>query len=72
MLNGNLDTFTLPDVLRFISSGNVTGRVEIAREDVAGELAIDQGTFVGACLADEEAPTTVDEASSKRTGSADR
>ena len=38
MLNGNLDTFALPDVLRFIASGSVTGRVEITRDDVVGEL----------------------------------
>ena len=62
MLNGNLDTFALPDVLRFIASGNVTGRVEITRDEVAGEIAVDQGKFVGASLTDEEAPTTVDEA----------
>jgi hypothetical protein len=62
MLNGNLDTFALPDVLRFIASGSVTGRVEITRDDVAGEIAVDQGKFVGASLTDEEAPTTVDEA----------
>src|SRR5690349_9344376 len=62
MLNGNLDTFALPDVLRFIASGNVTGRIEITREDVGGEIAVDQGTFVGASLTDEDAPTTVDEA----------
>jgi hypothetical protein len=62
MLNGNLDTFALPDVLRFIASGNVTGRIEITRDDVAGEIAVDQGKFVGASLTDEEAPTTVDEA----------
>ena len=62
MLNGNLDTFALPDVLRFIASGNVTGRIEITREDVSGEIAVDQGKFVGASLTDEEAPTTVDEA----------
>lgn len=62
MLNGNLDTFALPDVLRFIASGSVTGRVEITREEVAGEIAVDQGNFVGASLTDEEAPTTVDEA----------
>ena len=62
MLNGNLDTFALPDVLRFIASGAVTGRVEITRDDVVGELAVDQGRFVGASLSDEEAPSTVDEA----------
>ena len=62
MLNGNLDTFALPDVLRFIASGSVTGRVEITRDEVAGEIAVDQGNFVGASLTDEEAPTTVDEA----------
>ena len=61
MLNGNLDAFALPDVLRFIASGGVTGRVEIARDEVVGELAIDQGTIVGARLSDEEAPSTVDE-----------
>jgi len=62
MLNGNLDAFALPDVLRFIASGGVTGRVEITRDEVEGELAVDQGRFVGARLADEEAPSTVDEA----------
>src|SRR5438105_15283534 len=62
MLNGNLDTFALPDVLRFIASGAVTGRVEITRDDVVGELAVDQGRFVGASLSDEEAPSTVEEA----------
>jgi len=61
MLNGNFDAFALPDVLRFIASGSVTARVEIARDEVAGELAIDQGTFVGARLSDEDAPSTVDE-----------
>jgi hypothetical protein len=61
MLNGSLDAFALPDVLRFVASGGVTGRVEIARDEVAGELALDQGTFVGARLSDEEAPSTVDE-----------
>jgi Domain of unknown function (DUF4388) len=62
MLNGNLDAFALPDVLRFIASGGVTGRVEITRDEVEGELALDQGRFVGARLTDEEAPSTVDEA----------
>ena len=62
MLSGDLDTFALPDVLRFVASGNVTGRVEITRDDVSGALALDQGTFVGASLSDEDAPTTVDEA----------
>ena len=61
MLNGNLDAFALPDVLRFIASGGVTGRVEIARDEVEGELTIDRGTFVGARLSDEDAPSTVDE-----------
>jgi len=62
MLNGNLEAFTLPDVLRFIASGGVTGRVEITRDEVEGELAVDQGRFVGARLTEEEAPSTVDEA----------
>jgi hypothetical protein len=62
MLNGNLDAFTLPDVLRFIASGGITGRVEITRDEVEGELILDQGRFVGARLAEEEAPSTVDEA----------
>jgi hypothetical protein len=62
MLNGNLDAFTLPDVLRFISSGGVTGRVEITRDEVDGEIAVDQGRFVGARLTEEDAPSTVDEA----------
>ena len=62
MLNGNLDAFALPDVLRFIASGGVTGRVEITRDEVEGELALDQGRFVGARLTEEEAPSTVNEA----------
>lgn len=62
MLNGDLDSFALPDVLRFIASGHVTGRVEITRDDVAGEITVDQGTFVGTSLSDEDAPSTVDEA----------
>jgi hypothetical protein len=62
MLNGDLDAFTLPDVLRFIASGGVTGRIEITRDEVGGELALDQGRFVGARLTEEEAPSTVDEA----------
>src|SRR6266568_954505 len=62
MLNGSLDSFALPDVLRFVASGGVTGRIEIARDEVGGELALDQGSFVGASLTEDEAPTTVDEA----------
>ncbi|MGZ4120646.1 MAG: DUF4388 domain-containing protein [Actinomycetota bacterium] len=62
MLNGNLDSFALPDVLRFVASGGVTGRIEIAREEVEGELALDQGNYVGARLNEDEAPSTVDEA----------
>ena len=62
MLNGNLDAFALPDVLRFIASGGITGRVEITRDEVEGELALDQGKFVGARLTEEDAPSTVDEA----------
>jgi hypothetical protein len=62
MLNGNLEAFTLPDVLRFIASGGVTGRVEITRDEVEGELAVDQGRFVGARLTEEDAPSTIDEA----------
>jgi len=61
MLNGSLDTFALADVLRFVANGNLTGRIEITRDEVGGELSIDQGRYVAARLADEEAPTTVDE-----------
>lgn len=62
MLQGSLDSFALPDVLRFVASSGTTGRVEVTREEVAGELMLDQGRFVAARLADEEAPTTKDEA----------
>lgn len=62
MLNGSLDSFALPDVLRFVASGGVTGRIEIARDEVEGELALDQGNYVGARLNEDEAPSTVDEA----------
>jgi len=62
MLNGSLDAFALPDVLRFVAGGGITGRIEIQREEVSGELALDQGRFVAASLVDEEAPSTVDEA----------
>jgi hypothetical protein len=62
MLNGSLDSFALPDVLRFVASGGVTGRIEIVRAEVGGELVLDQGNFVGARLLEDEAPSTVDEA----------
>jgi hypothetical protein len=62
MLNGSLDSFALPDVLRFVASGGVTGRVEIVRDEVGGELALDRGKFVGARLTEDEAPSTIDEA----------
>src|SRR6266516_680678 len=62
MLNGSLDNFALPDVLRFVASGGVTGRIEITRDEVSGELSVDQGRFVAARLGEDEAPTTVDEA----------
>ncbi len=62
MLNGSLDTFGLPDVLKFVAASKVTGRIEITRDEVAGDLSIDQGRFVAARLAEDEAPSTVDEA----------
>jgi hypothetical protein len=62
MLNGSLDTFSLPDVLRFVAGSNLTGRIEITRDEVGGDLSIDQGKFVAARLAEDEAPSTVDEA----------
>lgn len=62
MLNGNLDAFALPDVLRFVASSGVTGRIEITREEVTGEFALDRGRFVGTRLGEDEAPSTVDEA----------
>lgn len=62
MLSGNLDAFALPDVVTFLAGRGITGRVEIKREEVAGELSLDQGRFVAARLADDESPTTVDEA----------
>ncbi|HEX9774954.1 MAG TPA: DUF4388 domain-containing protein [Actinomycetota bacterium] len=62
MLKGSLDAFALADVLGFIASGSVTGRLEIVRDEVGGELSVDQGKFVAARLTDEEAPSTVDEA----------
>jgi hypothetical protein len=62
MLNGNLDAFALPDVLRFVASGGITGRIEIVRDEVGGELALDRGSFVGARLTADEAPSTIVEA----------
>lgn len=62
MLNGSLDSFALPDVLRFVAGSGVTGRIEITREEVGGELSLDRGRYVAARLHDEEAPSTVDEA----------
>lgn len=62
MLSGSLDAFALPDVLRFVAGSGTTGRIEITRDEVGGELSLDQGRFVAARLAGEEAPTTVDEA----------
>ena len=62
MLSGSLDTFALPDVLRFVANGSLTGRIEITRDEIGGELSIDQGRYVAASLVDEDAPTSVDEA----------
>lgn len=62
MLNGSLEVFALPEVLRFVAAGKVTGRVVIERDDVGGELSLDQGVFVAARLTEDEAPSTVDEA----------
>ena len=62
MLNGSLESFALPEVLRFIAGSGITGRVEIEREEVSGELSLDQGTFVAARLSDDEAPANEDEA----------
>jgi hypothetical protein len=62
MLSGSLDAFALPDVLRFVAGSGSTGRIEINRDEVGGELSLDQGRFVAARLTGEDAPTTVDEA----------
>lgn len=62
MLNGSLDAFALPDVLRFVAGSGATGRIEIVRDEVGGELSLDQGRFVAAALTGDDAPTTVDEA----------
>ena len=62
MLQGSLDSFALPDVLRFVASSGATGRIEVIREEVAGELMLDQGRYVAARLDDDDAPTTEDEA----------
>src|ERR1041384_2286206 len=61
MLNGSLDAFGLPDVLKFVAASGVTGRVEITRDEVGGGLSVARGGFVAARLTDEEAPSTVDE-----------
>lgn len=62
MLNGSLDAFGLPDVLRFVAARGLTGRIVITRDEVGGELALDRGKFVAARLTEDEAPSTVDEA----------
>lgn len=62
MLNGSLESFALPDVLRFVASGGISGRISITREEVAGELAVHEGRFVGASLADADLPSSADEA----------
>jgi hypothetical protein len=61
MLNGSLESFALADVLRFVAGSGATGRVEVEREEVTGELMMDRGRFVAARLADDEAPSTADE-----------
>jgi hypothetical protein len=62
MLNGSLDAFGLPDVLKFVAASKITGRIEITRDEVGGDLSIDEGRFVAARLSEDEAPSTVDEA----------
>lgn len=48
MLNGTLDDFTLPDVLRLIAGARRTGGLAVARDGGAGTLFFRDGTVSGA------------------------
>lgn len=62
MLNGSLEAFALPDVIKLVAARDITGRVAITRAGVSGEISIDRGKVVAARLADDGPPSNHDEA----------
>lgn len=46
-LQGTLDTFALPDVLRLLASTRKVGRLRVSGEDGSGSLWLDAGEIVG-------------------------
>src|SRR4051812_7234280 len=58
-LQGTLDTFALPDVLRLLAATTKTGRLQISGNRGAGEVWLDQGNVVGG-HADARTETTSD------------
>jgi uncharacterized protein DUF4388 len=50
MLQGSLDVFALPDVLRLVSQSGATGLLAISRKGAVGALGLHDGAIVGAEL----------------------
>lgn len=46
-LQGDLDSFALPDVLRLLAGTGKTGRLDVSGEDATGGVSLDGGTLVG-------------------------
>lgn len=51
MLQGSLDVFALPDVLRLVSQSGATGRLTIRRKGAVGAIGLREGTVIGGELA---------------------
>ncbi len=58
-LQGTLDTFALPDVLRLLAATTKTGRLQITGDRGTGEVWLDHGSVVGG-TAQALTPTTAD------------
>lgn len=55
-LQGNLETFALPDVLRFLSTSNKTGRLAVATHRCTGEVWMADGGVVAVTAGDATEP----------------
>lgn len=62
MLNGSLDTFALPVVLRFVCASPVSGRLEVRRPGSRGSLSLRDGLVVDATLEDAGGEEPIDAA----------
>jgi hypothetical protein len=51
MLQGSLDVFALPDVLRLVSQSGASGLLAVRRKGAVGAIGLSEGTVVGGELA---------------------